>query len=443
MTDTAQTLNAIDAAINERYSQGGATRVIDQAGNTALSAWDRAEMEKMAPAGQTVEGWLAGLNADQRQRALDDLATRAQATTIGGLSIATHGDRETYAPWHVGFTEKAGVTVCTDEQTVFEAGENAGLFGWDVRNTPAMRRDTTTGELVTSKQHSLLVLPANPALKIPADVELGRAGADWNPISNEAVATALDGLRGDSPDPIRCESAGWLKGRTWTFFQLQIGETRFVLGDDPYKLYVGVHNPFTGWDATKLLITGVRTLCDNTFRLGEIHARALERVIHTGDTEAKLGPALAQMLRANGYMDQFAKDAERLARVDVSVDRFRDLAAELLPDPDDPVKSKITADRRARQRDELVELYTGNPRTETLEPTGYKAMQTVNDWSTWVRDPKDDGRNRLARLSNVWNGDGTTVSLTRQARAWLTDGPEGGTTTVRPRPRQAQTRTIS
>src|SRR3954471_709175 len=179
MTDASQTLAAIDAAINDRYSQGGATRVIDKAGTTALSAWDREEVEKLAGRnGLTVEAYLAGLNAEQREQALADLAERAQATTVGGLSVATHGDRETYAPWHVGLTEKAGVTVCTDEQSVFEAGENARLFGWNVQNTPAMRRDTTSGELVTSEQHSLLVLPANPALGISEDVELGRGSHD-------------------------------------------------------------------------------------------------------------------------------------------------------------------------------------------------------------------------------------------------------------------------
>jgi phage/plasmid-like protein (TIGR03299 family) len=437
MTDASQTLAAIDAAINDRYSQGGATRAIDKAGTTALSAWDREEVEKLAGRnGLTVEAYLAGLNAEQREQALADLAERAQATTVGGLSVATHGDRETYAPWHVGLTEKAGVTVCTDEQSVFEAGENARLFGWNVQNTPAMRRDTTSGELVTSEQHSLLVLPANPALGIGEDVELGRGSHDWNPISNEAIAEALDGLRGDSPDPIRCESAGWLQRRRWTFFQLQIGETRFVLGDDPYRLYVGVHNPFTGEDATRLLITGVRDVCDNTFKLGEIHARALDRVIHKGDTEAKLGPALEQLLRANGYMDEFAKQAERLALVDVTVDQFRTLAGELLPDPADPVAQKVTAARRARQRDELTGLYTGNPRTEMLENNGYKAVQTVNDWATWVRDPQDGTRSRLARLASVWNAGGPVVDLTRDATARLlgTGGKPGG------RARQAQTR---
>src|SRR6266567_1329953 len=148
---------------------------------------------------------------------------------------------------------------------------------------------------------------------------------------------------------------------------MRLGDTRFVLGKDPHELYLTLFNNFTGHGAAKLMISAVRVLCDNTHRLSEANAEGLIRVCHTGNVEGKLRDAGEVLMAANGYMDAYAKQAERLAATTLSIAQMDKLAATVIDD-----EGKNAEAKRAR----LVAYALTDPTTDGFRGNGFGFAQS-------------------------------------------------------------------
>jgi hypothetical protein len=439
----AMTTMSVDS-INRAYSMR-AHEVDPSTGRSLLETWDRAEWEKVAQQrGITLEQ-LAAEQAEEdrrrlqeaRDRRVAEMAERIQSSTIGGLAVAGHGRQARYLPWHLPWTEKNGITVVHDTMTTSQALVTANLDGWQTELRPAFVR--SGGRLVKADEYGfarprLIVRRANPTIvarlrrraaeldlsealtsqlvgPFDRDWVLGQTRNDaWKPLRAEQMARIGDALRkgGEAADvgELPVETAGWLRGGAWTFMTFRVGDTRYVLGEDPTDYYLSFHNYFTGHHANVVSIERVREMCDNTFKLGEARADALIRFDHRGDVEGKLDAGVATVMEAMGFIDADLHAAERLASIDVAIADFEALMVEVIGDTEANAKAK---------RAKAVEVYATSPTLANLGFNGWRAEQATIEATQWlgsIRSPN-------ARLMSVWDNRGATQLRTRKVRSLL------------------------
>jgi phage/plasmid-like protein (TIGR03299 family) len=395
--------------INHRYSLAGLN-------DGSLLGGDAPELAKMM--GTTVEGL-----AQMRSTLIE-----SYAESIGD------NPTERELPWHLGFTgpEGADVTVLRPTMTVDEIMVAAKLDNWDLQKRPGefqfgrptrrfkgRRIDPRTGKW---RQHYYIGRPPNERFPLE-DGEiiphvLGECWEDYQILNNEPLAATLNSLRATGAD-VPAETAGSLEGGRRTFISVKIGNTRYVAGNDPHELYLVLIADHTGAAASKVLITAVRQRCKNTVRLGEIHAEAKLAIHHRGDVETKLRDATDTILAAQGFMDSYAKDAERMAGITVNADDAIAMVEELFPTKAPREGRATTGARSARlnedRRAKVVANYLNSPTLEGMEYNGFRFVQAVNEFSTFL----DDIRRPEARLNRVWEPNGETVKRTKAARAMV------------------------
>jgi Domain of unknown function (DUF932) len=430
--------------INRRYSMEG--HQVDRAtGRSLLETWDRAEWEKVAQQrGVTLEQLAAEQAEGDRKRLIDardrrvaEMTERVQSSTIGGLAVAGHGRQDRFLPWHLPWTERNGITVVRDTMKTSQALVASNLDGWETVLVPAYFR--SDGRLVKADHYGfghprLIVRRANPTIvarlqRRAAELDLSEAltaklvhpfdrdwvlgqtrNDDWKPLTAERMASIGDALRkaGEATDTgeIPVETAGWLRGGAWTFMTFRVGDTKYVLGEDPTDYYLSFHNYFTGSNANTVKVVRVREACENTFEIAEARADALVRFDHRGDVEGKLDAGVQTVMQTMGFVDQDMRDAERLAQIDVPIGDFEALMAKVVADSEPRAEEK---------RAKLVETYVTSPTLADLGFNGWRAEQATIEGTQWtgsIRAPH-------ARLMSVWDSRGATQLRTRKVRSLL------------------------
>jgi hypothetical protein len=463
------------ATVNSAYSLSGARRTAEEAavvGEVSLSQFDLAEMQKLY--GEAEQAELLQRAQNQAEAAADrrvaelEAATRRRAEVVGGLAWAgpidvtdqtnlddLPDDALRNLPWNLPILGPAayGTVHVRKSWTEAEALEAACMLDWNVRTTPARwstkRRAGQSGSSRAARNKNLIIRDpvdryaarcrcadyhgrlgeskttldsdgrAIDKAPCPWTVEwdLGMCYGDWKAeVANEDLVGVLQAFAKDgrfSP-----QSALWLDGGTRVAIQMKMSESIFVLGADPHDLYLTVRNNFSGRGAATVDASGVRVMCDNTDRWGSMTAVAVGRAAHVGDVKAALTEVGKAAMRAAGYMDEYAKDAEQLAKLELSIPDLRTLTEAVIED-----KGRVTRRDRAPQREyrsrveyqraDLMGLLLADETVPAeLRKTGYGAMQTVNRYLANMGDK----RTATSRLTAVWEPDGKAVVGTRKAR---------------------------
>lgn len=456
--DAALAMTDQAAKTNDTYSLAGAEMTAAEAaqvGVVTLSEYDRAELEWMSP--EARQNLL-----DQRQRQAEESAKRAAAAVaadqrrrsemIGGLAWSADynldeldlddlsDDMKLQLPWHVRFTgpKGNGVTAIRKDWTDAEEMMRAGkVWGWNVHTVPIGKRGNKN--LIVRQavpeyaetcrcpdyhgrpderrtfidQETGDELPRPLCAWLEDDFDLGLCYSSWKPEpSPEELAEVLASFT-ESGEVIP-SSVGWLDAGERIFIQMRMAETRFLFGPgtDAHRLYLGIHQHYTGHGAATVHISGVRESCSNTRRLGEAQAVAKGRVIHTGNVSAKMRDVGAHLARAAGYWDAYAKAEEELALTKLTT---RDLftAAETLIEgqPESQRAKTALENRRAAFVGFVLEDETV---PSELRRTGFGLEQSTGRW--FGNLAPSNNRSDTARLNSVWDPDGAAVVKTRQVR---------------------------
>lgn len=457
---------ATAATVNDAYSMAGARRTAAEAaavGTVSLSQFDRAELEKLYPTPEAQAQYLEMLQEaeeDRARRRVEALKREEErrAAIVGGLAYTSvldipggtdldglPEDALKDLPWNLPILgpDGYGTVHVRKNWTPHEALEAACMLDWNVRVVKAEWHTTKAhGNSIRRARRSRLIVrdpveryaarcrcsnyhgrdgedaytETDEGKRIKKDPcpwtvewDLGECRSDWRAeIQNEDLVDVLAAFTKDGT--FTPQSCLWLDGGSRVAIQMKLADTRFVLGEDPHNLYLTIHNPFTGHGATKSFVTGVREACNNTFWWGESSAVVMGRAAHVGDIKGALTEVTRASLRAAGFMDQYAKDAEDLARIELSLSALKLVADEVIP-------VKGTTDRAAdaaeRQRTDLMALMLTD---ETVPPelrrTGYGAWQSVNNY---LANPPDT-RTDTSRLTSVWAPDGKARKGTPKAR---------------------------
>lgn len=481
--EAREDLAATGARINDTYSLAGADLSAEEAarvGVVTLSDYDLAEMQQYS--GQSREDLLAAMQKGAEQAAADrtrrlELDQRGRADVVGGLAIrglidVTEGtdlddlptDIKLGLPWHLRFTGPRGngVTVVRKSWTAEEAGRAAKVLGWEVQSVGRewTGRDGTT----VYRDDNLRTITRRAIPEYAADCRCD--GYHQRPLEERQVAYTEDGRELLQPlcawleekalgqcrtgwkadvqmeDLIQVlgtftatgqvipETIGWLGGGERTFIQMRLSEVFNVLGEDPWKVYLGIHQNYTGHGAASIHTSGVRDLCDNTRRWSERSASGIARVRHDRKMKAAFAEAGRFLLEAQGYVRREQEAAERLAAVELTLHDYHTIAEALI---EDRTTEEVGRTQLANRRSALVgHLLSDETLPADLRRTGYGAREAVNRWFGQLAPSLD--LTDTARLNSAWESGGAAVAATRKVtKVVQTIGGSRVKTTVRKR----------
>lgn len=275
--------------------------------------------------------------------------------TMAYYNVDEDGTR--FVPWHGLGTE------VDHAMTSKEALELAGL-NWTVEQRPVFIEGAPFAQV-----------PGYVAnVRNSDDKVLGIVTPRYKVVQNADAFDFTDNLIGDD---VRYVTAGSLKeGRTiWLLAKLP--RTK-ILGDDvdPYLCFSNSHD---GTGAVKVCTTPIRVVCNNTLNLALKGAKRSWSTKHMGSIETKMKEARHTLQMAGDYMEELAKEADRLANTTINEETVNKILAEVFPIKEDDSDRKKHNMEAAREG--IIACYY-MPDISQYMQTAYGLVNAASDWAT-------------------------------------------------------------
>lgn len=205
---------------------------------------------------------------------------------------------------------------------------------------------------------------------------LGVVTDRYKVVQNEEAFAFTDGLIGEG---VRYETAGSLQSgkRVWLLARLP---DDFVVSGDAITPYMVFMNSFDGTGAIKVAMTPVRVVCQNTLNLALSTASRTWSTKHTGDISGKMDDARNTLIYAGRYMDELAKDIERLNKIKLSDRKVYEYIDALFPLYNDPTDMQLR--NLKRMKEEVKTRYFDAPDLAHTEKSAYRFVNAVSDFAT-------------------------------------------------------------
>jgi len=186
---------------------------------------------------------------------------------------------------------------------------------------------------------------------------------------------------------------------------------------DAVKQYVCLSTTHDGSGAVHIFDTDVRIVCRNTFRLAHRDARNGTSIRHTASLPERFALASDQLHRTFAAQAEFREVAARLARVQVSANKWTAVLDGTIPLTD--VGGAELPEGRARttrenKREELTRLFEAGVGQDIpgVRGTGWAALNAFTQWSTHAKATRtqEGGDSAQAkRLEALWFGAGSDL----------------------------------
>jgi phage/plasmid-like protein (TIGR03299 family) len=207
---------------------------------------------------------------------------------------------------------------------------------------------------------------------------LGVVGKIYTPFQNVQAFDFLSELTGKFG--LIYQSAGATYGGSHVFVSVKLPQDLVVDEGgiaDPIQQHLVVMNTHDGSGKFKALVTPWRPRCGNTERFAVRDAQTSWGVRHTANGLSKIEEARRNLGLTVKYFDAFAAEETSLARIDIELDQFADLIADLYPQAEGEESKRGTTIRTAREG-KLEELFAKESRQ--VGRTAYAAERAVTDY---------------------------------------------------------------
>ena len=208
---------------------------------------------------------------------------------------------------------------------------------------------------------------------------LGVVTKRYRIVQNYEAFAFTDGLLGKG---VRYETAGSLKGgrKTWILARLP---KQYRVAEDKVMPYLVFSNSHDGSGAIKVAMTPVRVVCNNTLNLALQNADRIWSANHTGDIESKLEDARMTLFMAENYMNELAKESNRLNCKKVSDAEVEECIKMLLPIATDATE---TMEQNVKKlREDLRLRYYYAPDLQGIGNNQYRFINAVSDFATHAK----------------------------------------------------------
>lgn len=208
---------------------------------------------------------------------------------------------------------------------------------------------------------------------------LGVVTKRYRIVQNYEAFAFTDGLLGKG---VRYETAGSLKGgrKTWILARLP---KQYRVAEDKVMPYLVFSNSHDGSGAIKVAMTPVRVVCNNTLNLALQNADRIWSANHTGDIESKLEDARMTLFMAENYMNELAKESNRLNCKKVSDAEVEEYIKMLLPIATDATETM--EQNIKKQRKDLGLRYYHAPDLQDTGKNQYRFINAVADFATHAK----------------------------------------------------------
>ena len=208
---------------------------------------------------------------------------------------------------------------------------------------------------------------------------LGVVTKRYRIVQNHEAFAFTDGLLGKG---VRYETAGSLKGgrKTWILARLP---KQYRVAEDKVMPYLVFSNSHDGSGAIKVAMTPVRVVCNNTLNLALQNADRIWSANHTGDIESKLEDARMTLFMAENYMNELAKESNRLNCKKVSDAEVEEYIKMLLPIATDATETM--EQNIKKQRRDLGLRYYHAPDLQDTGKNQYRFINAVSDFATHAK----------------------------------------------------------
>ena len=207
----------------------------------------------------------------------------------------------------------------------------------------------------------------------------------------------LDGIHlilDDDDVDLQIGSAGLLRQGAVSWVQLRTPEFIEVEGDEflPFILATTSHDSSI---ATTFRACYQRVVCDNTLAMAVGEKRSVYKFKHTKGNVMDPAEARDQIGILFDGMDEFNTKIQALMQAEITqVDFTQAIEIEYGSRPEPSVEDGKVRNQRAinnweRRWDELVEMYTIDPRAAEYRGTAWGAVQAHDTWTQWGMSERD------------------------------------------------------
>lgn len=271
-------------------------------------------------------------------------------------------------PWH-GLGE-----IVDDALTSEEALRKAGL-DWEVVQIPLFAK---TGDPTFIPMGLNIVDGYKLNVRSTDNMTLGVVSDQYQIVQNKEAFSFMDTLLTDDSAQIRYETAGSLSNGKRIWLLAKMPETK-ILDDavDPYMVFTTGHD---GRTLTRICMTPIRVVCQNTLNLALQGASRQWSAKHTSNIKEKMEEAQETLGLALKYMDALATTAVEMANDVITKAMFNELSETLFPMPDDINAAKPqTIEAVQLKRKQLNDAYFKSDDIERFLGTKWGVINAVSD----------------------------------------------------------------
>lgn len=263
------------------------------------------------------------------------------------------------------------------------------LTSWTPYEVPLLDGDSFEDKLVTLYDADMKPVQAIRAADIsPVETHklikasdnrqrMAVVGADY------AVHAYRDWLTGTvqecTGDEAQVSSAGLLRNRAVAWVQIERPDS--AVGPDGIKFspHVVLSTSLDYTYPSQINQNTQVVICDNTLEIGRGQGLA-SRIKHTKNSGLRLGDHRSVMTAIMQGESDFRAELERQLAIQVDDTAFARFLESFVPIAEDDIPAKKT--RSERKRQEITQLYRGDPRVAAWKGTEFGVVQAVNTWQT-------------------------------------------------------------
>lgn len=204
------------------------------------------------------------------------------------------------------------------------------------------------------------------------DKVLGVVSDKYKIVQNKDAFAFTDALLDNEAKYV---TAGSLRGGKNIWMLAQLPRTK-ILGDevDQYLCFSNTHD---GTGAVRVFSTPVRVVCNNTLNLALNTAKRSWSCRHMGNLESKMHEATRTLELANKYMEELAKEADKLANTTITDERLMQIVAEMFPIDEDKQTHRQVANMEQAKREFMVAYYM--PDIKQFRNTAWGVVNAMAD----------------------------------------------------------------
>ena len=165
--------------------------------------------------------------------------------------------------------------------------------------------------------------------------------------------------------------------------------SNIIIAGDKIAPYMVVMNSHDGSSGTKVAMTPVRVVCQNTLNLALNSAKRTWAAKHTEYVMNRVREARETLLLAEAYMDELGRGIEDLSRIKLSDRKVMNFIQEFFPIAED--MNDVQEKNNMRLLEDLKRRYWEAPDLISVGKNGYRFVNAVSDFATHAPHPQGQG----------------------------------------------------